>query len=86
MKKEIEEKKSYVEDLDTKIICPVCGKYRFDEEFDICPYCHWENDLGQLANPNLEGGANDKSLNQYKKHYKHSFLRLVTFWRKKIKE
>lgn len=53
------------------IECPVCGKYKFREEgdYDICPVCDWENDGLQLANPDEDGGANELSLNEYKKEY-----------------
>ena len=35
--------------------CPVCGKYKFEEEndFDICPYCMWEND-GLQYDPTMQ--------------------------------
>ena len=54
------------------IKCPVCGKYTFKKsgDYDICPVCEWENDPIQLANPDEDGGANDLSLNEYKKEYK----------------
>ena len=88
MEKDIESKqeKVYDENWDPKIICPICGKYRFNDEYDICPYCHWENDPIQFADPNYVGGANKKSLNEYKKHYKHSFSRIMNCWHKKIKQ
>ena len=40
MEKDIESKqeKVYDENWDPKIICPICGKYRFNDEYDICPY------------------------------------------------
>ena len=49
-----------------KHLCPVCGKYEFEEQgsFDICDVCGWEDDPLQLKEPNLEGGANEMSLNQ----------------------
>lgn len=52
--------------------CPVCGKYEFEEEndFDICPYCDWENDRYELKHPDSGGGANGISLNQARKNYK----------------
>lgn len=55
-----------------KIKCPVCGKYKFEEEndFDICPYCMWENDGVQYDDPDYAGGANQMSLNEARKAYK----------------
>lgn len=49
-----------------KHICPVCGEYEFEEEgsFDICDVCGWEDDPLQAKEPDLEGGANEMSLNQ----------------------
>ena len=56
-----------------KIKCPVCGQYEFEEkdDFDICDVCGWENDGLQYDNPDYWGGANDMSLNQYKKAWKN---------------
>lgn len=45
--------------------CPCCGYLVFDEmpgSFDICPICFWEDDVVQLAFPDLQGGANKPSL------------------------
>ena len=38
-----------------KHLCPVCGKYEFEEQgsFDICDVCGWEDDPLQLKEPNL---------------------------------
>ena len=44
--------------------CPVCGKYCFDEEYDICPICGWENDGVQADDHNYAGGANHLSVNE----------------------
>lgn len=54
------------------IKCPVCGGYKFEEEnnFEICPYCMWENDGVQHDDPDYAGGANDISLNEARKDYK----------------
>lgn len=51
--------------------CPVCGKYEFEDEgsYDICPYCGWEDDDIQLDDPDYSGGANEMSLNEYRKDY-----------------
>lgn len=52
-------------------MCPICGKYEFADDgcFDICKYCGWEDDGLQLAYPDYSGGANELSLNEYKKQY-----------------
>lgn len=54
--------------------CPCC-KYltRIEEEYgtyDICPVCWWEDDEIQQASPDLEGGANEVSLNTAIKNFK----------------
>lgn len=45
-------------------ICPVCNKYNFDDDYDICPYCGWENEGFYYGS-----GANDKPLEEYRKEY-----------------
>jgi len=50
----------------TKIKCPVCGQYEFEEDFDLCPICEWQHDRVQEGEPDFWGGANDLSLNDYK--------------------
>lgn len=52
---------------ETNCICPVCGQSKFDDEFDICNVCFWENDTYQSDNPDEDGGANRLSLSDYKK-------------------
>jgi hypothetical protein len=45
--------------------CPCCGFLTFEEpsgSYDICPICFWEDDLVQLAFPDMAGGANKCSL------------------------
>ena len=58
--------------------CPVCGKFYFskldDDDialFDIiqCSVCGWINDLAQTENPDSTDGANELSLNAYRKNY-----------------
>ena len=54
--------------------CPVCGKYIFSEQnsFEICPICGWEDDSLQLKNPDYDGGANNESLNDFRKRWLES--------------
>lgn len=47
--------------------CPVCGKYKFTESYEICAICGWENDPVQLADENFAGGANEMSLAEARK-------------------
>jgi len=45
--------------------CPCCGYEVFagpPGTYEICPICFWEDDLVQLAFPDLAGGANKCSL------------------------
>ena len=51
--------------------CPVCGQYKFksEDDFDVCPICEWENDGLQSKNPDYWGGANELSLNDYRKEW-----------------
>ncbi len=52
--------------------CPCCGYRTFSEPVgsdNICPVCFWEDDLVQLAYPNLAGGANRVSLIEGQKNY-----------------
>lgn len=55
----------------TPYICPVCGKYEFADHgyCEICSYCGWEDDEFQEENPDDPRGANEISLNDYKKRY-----------------
>ena len=54
-----------------KHLCPVCGMYEFPEKdsFDVCQVCGWEDDWYQLIKPDLAGGANRLSLNQFRKEW-----------------
>ena len=40
--------------------------------YDICPYCGWEDDDIQNEKPDYMGGANEMSLNQYKKFWEEN--------------
>lgn len=50
-----------------KSLCPVCGKYRFDSEDDICQICNWIHDGYQEENPDEDSLVNIMSLNEAKK-------------------
>jgi hypothetical protein len=39
--------------------------------YEICPVCGWQDDDIQNDDPDLEGGANEMSLNQAKEAYKN---------------
>ena len=51
-------------------ICPVCGESTL-EAFEICPVCDWQNDRVQMMHPDMEGGANNMSLNQAREAWKN---------------
>lgn len=50
----------------TKYICPVCGMSKL-QDGDICRVCFWEMDSYQYSRPEISGGANSLSLEDYKK-------------------
>lgn len=54
-----------------KIPCPVCGKlmFEYEDSYDICDDCYWEDDQLQKEEPDLAGGPNRISLNQYRKEW-----------------
>ena len=54
-----------------KHLCPVCGKYEFEESlsFDICEVCGWEDDWIEGNDPDEESGANHLSLNEAKEKW-----------------
>ena len=56
-----------------KNLCPVCGKFVFKEsgKFEICEICGWEDDPLQRREPDFEGGANKKSLNEARREYEN---------------
>ena len=51
-------------------VCPICERHQFEDSYDICPVCFWENDGVQYDGPDFGGGANYLSLNDYKKRWK----------------
>lgn len=51
-------------------LCPVCGKYIFQEPFVDCPVCGWLNDVVQEEHPDAGGLANIMSLNECRKAWK----------------
>ncbi len=50
-------------------MCPCCRKHYFfpDDVNNLCPVCQWERDIMQENNPDEEGGANSRSLNEERK-------------------
>lgn len=51
--------------------CECCGKAKVAIGYnDVCPICGWEDDEFQCDDPDLEGGANELSLNQYRAWYR----------------
>lgn len=54
--------------------CPCCGYLVFEElhNYEICPNCYWEDDMVQLAFPDLPGGANNCSLIEGQRNYELS--------------
>ena len=49
--------------------CKVCGLGDIEHDFAICEYCGWESDNIQNDDHEYIGGANEMSLNQYKKFW-----------------
>lgn len=52
-------------------LCPVCEqhRYRYDDFFEVCPVCGWEDDGVQRDDPDYGGGANHMSVNQARKAF-----------------
>ena len=61
-------------------MCKCCGKYELDSNslFQVCPICGWESDPVQENEPNYSGGANEKSLNEYKKEWEYKLINKIT--------
>ena len=53
---------------DEKHICPVCGKYEFQEydSFEFCPICKWHDDALLTKKPEMRGYYH-MNLNEAKK-------------------
>jgi len=49
-------------------ICPCCYQHHFeyDNNFETCPVCKWQDDGVQRDDPDYPGGANKLSLNQFR--------------------
>jgi hypothetical protein len=52
-------------------ICECCGFPTLpgDSIFEICPLCGWQDDPVQNEDPDYAGGANDMSLNDYRRKW-----------------
>lgn len=61
------------ENKDLRYPCPCCGSEVLEGpspgSYEICPVCGWEDDDVQFREPDLEGGANEMSLNQARANY-----------------
>jgi len=53
------------------VLCPVCGKFAFAEHdnYDVCPFCGWENDEIQSSMLDDDGSPNNVSLEDARKNY-----------------
>jgi len=49
--------------------CACCGELtlEYPDFYEICPVCGWEDDPVQRDDPDYAGGANELSLNNYRK-------------------
>ncbi len=57
--------------MNTGIICPICGKYEFEDfsDFDACSVCGWKINIVQYDDPDFSNGVNPLSVNEYKLEY-----------------
>lgn len=57
-----------------KHACCCCGYLTLGEAppgtYEICPVCGWEDDFVQFEDPDIEGGANQVSLNVARAYFK----------------
>ena len=52
------------------MICPVCGKYEIEEEWEGCRVCGWIYDGVQTDDEEYPGGSNYRSVVDYRRLYK----------------
>lgn len=56
--------------MEEKVKCPVCGKYEFEYEFEVCRVCGWEHNFVQEDDADYRAGPNlGRSLNMFKKEW-----------------
>jgi hypothetical protein len=48
--------------------CPCCEQHDFTvpNNYEVCPVCHWRDDLVQRKETDFKGGANELSLNEHR--------------------
>jgi len=54
---------------DKEMMCPICNKTNFQEEYETCKFCGWINDYLLFDNPS-HMPKNKLSLDDYKEVYK----------------
>lgn len=57
--------------MNKNLICPCCEEHYFTEEdnYEYCEVCGWQDDPVQRDDPDYDGGANPKTLNETKKEW-----------------
>jgi hypothetical protein len=57
--------------------CACCGFPTLPDDsiFEICPLCGWQDDALQNSDPDYSGGANELSLNDYRRKWFESHKR-----------